>query len=169
MLVGGNTRLPITRTFIAVGLSLGAAFCYGIGGVFVSAAFKNEQPLTLAIGQQLAAGLDLLPVAVFLLPHAVPAPTVIAAVLGLALLSTSLAYLLYFHLMRGIGPVKTLSVTFLVPVFGVLWGRIFLHEPLSAGMLGGLLVILVSVALVTNVPVLWRRTGRPGSSGMSSD
>lgn len=169
VLVGGNAHLPIARMFIAVGLSLGAACCYGIGGVFASLALKNEEPLTLAIGQQLAAGLVLLPLAVFLLPHAVPAPTVMAAVLGLALLSTSLAYLLYFHLMRNIGPVKTLSVTFLVPVFGVLWGRIFLHEPLSASMLGGLSVILLSVAVVTDVPTRWRRTGLPDRSGMRSD
>ena len=169
VLVGGNAHLPIARMFIAVGLSLGAACCYGIGGVFASLALKNEEPLTLAIGQQLAAGLVLLPLAVFLLPHAVPAPTVMAAVLGLALLSTSLAYLLYFHLMRSIGPVKTLSVTFLVPVFGVLWGRIFLHEPLSASMLGGLSVILLSVAVVTDVPTRWRRTGLPDRSGMRSD
>ncbi|EQD37291.1 membrane protein containing DUF6, transmembrane, partial [mine drainage metagenome] len=81
----------------------------------------------------------------------------------------SLGYLLYFHLMRSVGPVKTLSVTFLVPVFGVLWGRIFLHEPLSAGVLSGLSLILLSVALVANVQSLRHRAGRPRSPGMHSD
>lgn len=157
VLVGWNPQQMQGRMIISVFLSLGAALFYGIGGVFSSKGFKGESPLNLAIGQQLAAGIILLPVAIFFLPHRVPDLNVIFAVLGLALLSTSLGYVLYFHLITNVGPVRTLSVTFLVPVFGVLWGWLFLHESLSIGTLLGLIIILLSVATATNIPLKLRR------------
>lgn len=161
VLVGWNAH-PITEHMIrAVGLSLTAALFYGIVGVFASRRFRGETPLTLAVGQQLAAGILLTPVAVFFLPHRLPGPSVIGSVLGLAVLSTSLGYLLYFRLIRQVGPVKTLGVTFLVPVFGVLWGWLFLHESVSIGTFMGLFVILFSVTMVTNIPLKFRRKREP--------
>lgn len=59
-----------------------------------------------------------------------------------------MAYLLYFHLIQSVGAVKTVSVTFLVPVFGLMWGVIFLNEPVYANTLAGLAIILLSVTLV---------------------
>lgn len=59
-----------------------------------------------------------------------------------------MAYLLYFHLIQSVGAVKTVSVTFLVPVFGLIWGVIFLNEPVYANTLAGLAIILLSVTLV---------------------
>lgn len=145
---------------VAVGslcLSLAAALSYGIGGVFVSRGFKGEKALDLAVGQQLAAGVMLLPAALLLLPSRVPAPEVIFSLLGLAVLSTALAYLIYFRLIASVGAVKTLTVTFLVPLFGLLWARLFLHEAIGPGALLGLLIILSSVALVTNFSIRLRR------------
>ncbi len=133
-------------------MSLAAALFYGLGGVFSSRAFRGEKLLNLAIGQQLAAGVWLTPIAVLALPRHVPSTGAMVSVLGLATPSTALAYLLYFDLLRRVGPVKTLSVTFLVPVFGILWGWWFRGEAVTANMLVGLGIILLSVALVTNVP-----------------
>ena len=66
-----------------------------------------------------------------------------SALVGLAVLSTSLAYILYFRLLADIGPVRTLTVTFLIPPFGVLWGVLLLDEPLSwAYVQGGALIAL---------------------------
>ena len=62
--------------------------------------------------------------------------------LALALASTAFAYLLYFRLIATIGPARALTVTFLVPVFGVLWGFLFLGEPVSANALSGCALIL---------------------------
>ena len=71
-----------------------------------------------------------------------------AALAALILLSTTFAYLLYFFLLKNVGPTRTASVTFLVPVFGSVWAILFLNERFSLGMLAGLAIILVSVALV---------------------
>lgn len=70
------------------------------------------------------------------------------AVILLALLCTSLAYLIYFHLIASAGATQAATVTFLIPFFSVLWGVIFLGEPLNAGMFAGLALILAAVWLV---------------------
>ena len=77
-----------------------------------------------------------------------PSSSAIGALLALILLSTAVAYLLYFSLLRRIGSTGTASVTFLVPVFGSLWGVLFLHDPFTPGMLLGLALILLSVGFV---------------------
>lgn len=158
VLVGwqGTDHNPSTGWAIAA--SLGAALAYGIGGVFSSRAFRGERPLDLALGQQLGAALVLLPLALVHPPTHWPSWPVVGSVLGLAILSTSIGYLLYFHLMARVGPVKTLTVTFLVPIFGVLWGAVFLQEPLLPSMVVGLLIILASVVLVNNVPLPFQST-----------
>lgn len=84
-------------------------------------------------------------------PRAVPPAAAIWAVLALGALSTALAYLLYFRLLERVGPTKTATVAYLLPVFGLLWGAIFLHEPVTGGMAAGLALILASVVLVNQV------------------
>ncbi len=69
----------------------------------------------------------------------------------LALLCTGIAYILFFRLMKRVGPTNTISVTFLIPVFGLLWGWIFLGETLSASMAAGCLVVLLGTALAVGV------------------
>ncbi|AIQ12262.1 DMT family transporter [Paenibacillus durus] len=150
ILVGWNPQDMGKSILIPVSMSLAAALFIAIGGVFSSRRFKDENPLNLAIGQQLAAGVLLLPVAVSFPPSNAPGGDVILAVIGLAILSTSLAYLLYFQLIRSVGPVKTLSVTYLIPVFGILWGWLFLQEPISSSIIIGLLIILLSVTFLAN-------------------
>ncbi len=104
-------------------LSPGAALFYGIGGALSSKKLKGETPLNMAIGQQLAAGIILLPVAIFFLPRPVPGPNVILSVLGLALLSTLLGYILYFRLITNQS--RPLVLHFWCrSVFGALWGLV---------------------------------------------
>lgn len=145
---------PVTLSpvvLLSIGASLAAALCYGFGGVYAKRSFSGQPPLGMAIGQQAAAGLLLLPPSVVSLPEEAPSPAVVISVLSLALLSTALAYLLYFRLISSVGPTNTLTVTFLVPVFGLLFGALFLDEPVGVGTLAGLVIILSSVALVTGI------------------
>jgi drug/metabolite transporter (DMT)-like permease len=151
-LVVGWTPVALSPVvLLSVGASLAAALSYGFGGVYAKRAFSGLPPLSMAIGQQTGAGLLLLPPAAVSLPGEAPPLAVVLSVLALALLSTALAYLLYFRLITSVGPTSTLTVTFLVPVFGLLFGALFLNEPVGVGMLVGLGVILSSVALVTGL------------------
>ncbi len=144
--------MPAPASLIPATLSLLAAVSYAFAGVYSSRAFKGERPMDMAIGQQLGASVIMIPLAAATMPDAVPSTSVILSVLGLAVLCTAAAYLLYFALIRNVGPVKTLSVTFLIPVFGIVWGVLFLGETVTPGTIVGLVIILVSVALVANVP-----------------
>jgi len=152
VLVGGSP-LDIDMTkIIAVLASLGAACSYGIGTVYASRNFHGMKPLHTAIGQLMSAGVILLLPAAFSAPSEPPPINAVIALLALALLSTSFAYQLYFFLVNNVGPTRTASVTFLVPVFGTIWGVIFLQEALSTGMIIGMLIILLSVRLVISEP-----------------
>ena len=113
--------------------------------------------MDMAVGQQLGASVIMIPFAGATIPHVTPSPTVISAVLGLAVLCTAMAYLLYFALIKNVGPVKTLSVTFLIPLFGIIWSVLFLGEGITPNIVVGLVIILLSVALVMNIPFFRRK------------
>ncbi len=136
---------------LSVGAMLVASLSYAIGGVYVKRTFAGVPPLAMAIGQHAGAALLLLPLAAVSLPaEAPPLPAALCA-LALTLLSTALAYLLYFRLIENVGPTKTLTVTFLIPFFGLLFGVLLLGEPIGVGTLVGFGIILYSVALVTEI------------------
>lgn len=151
-LIVGWTPIPLnTMVLLSVCASLAAAFSYSLGGIYVKRTFPDTPPLTLAIGQQAGAATVLLPLAAASLPQEPPPLAAVLCVLALALLSTALAYLLYFRLIASVGPTRTLTVTFLVPVFGVLFGVLLLAEPVTLSMLLGLGIVLLSVGLVTGI------------------
>jgi drug/metabolite transporter (DMT)-like permease len=135
--------------FLACGASLLAALCYAVGTTYAKHAMAGEAPATLAYGQLLAAGIVLAPLVAAVPPHHAPTGGDLAALAALAVACTSVAYLIYFRLVAEVGPTSTLTVTYLVPVFGVLWAAIFLGEHVTAGTLAGGALILASVALVT--------------------
>ncbi|MDQ6618933.1 MAG: DMT family transporter, partial [Pseudomonadota bacterium] len=125
----------------AVAASLGAAFCYAAAGIYLRRTAAHAPPLAVAGWSQLAAAGLLLP---GLLASGRPLPTatlrdplVIADVVALAVVCSALAYVLYYRLMRDIGPMRTLTVTFLIPLFGMLWGRMFLDETITVSMVLG--------------------------------
>jgi drug/metabolite transporter (DMT)-like permease len=60
---------------------------------------------------------------------------------------------MYFHLLASVGPTKSSTVTYLLPLFGMVWGALFLHEPVTSGMLVGMALVLGSVLLVNDVRV----------------
>ena len=136
---------------LSVGAMLVASLSYALGAVYIKQTFAGVPPLTMAIGQLTGAATLLLPLAAVTLPREEPSGAVALCVLGLALLSTAVAYLLYFRLIESVGPTSTVTVTLVVPVFGLLFGVLLLDEPFGLGTLSGLAVILSSVALVTGI------------------
>jgi drug/metabolite transporter (DMT)-like permease len=75
----------------------------------------------------------------------------------LGLVCTAAAYLIYFRLVRSVGPAKAVTVTFLIPVFGILWGALFLDEPVTPALLGSCALVLIGTALATGVVAVPRR------------
>ena len=149
-LVVGLAHQEVDAGFLlAAGCSLLAALCYAIGTTYAKHALAGEPPNTLAFGQQIAAGTLMLPLLALSPPPHPGDAGALAALGALAVASTALAYLVYFRLLAEVGPTNTLAVTFLVPVFGVIWAAIFLGERLTLGTVAGGLLILVSVSLVT--------------------
>lgn len=151
VLVGWDPIPLNAAVLLSVMAMLVASLSYALGGVYAKRTFAGVPSMTLAIGQQAAAAALLLPLAIATLPGEVPSRVAALCVLGLALLCTAAAYLVYFYLIGYVGPTKTLTVTFLIPVFGLLFGVMLLGEPVGTGTLTGLGVILASVALVTGV------------------
>ena len=133
----------------ALAAALAACCCYGVTGVLMKRFSSGASPRGMAAGNQLAAALVLLPLLPFLPPLAPPTPVVIANMLALALLASGVAFLLYFRLIADVGATRALTVTYLIPLFGVLWGWIFLGETLPAAALAGGALILAGTALVT--------------------
>lgn len=148
---------------------LGAAICYSFAGIF-GRRFKamGVSPLATATGQVTASAILLAPVAAFIdMPWrlAFPAPDVWLSVAGIALLSTALAYILYFRILSSAGATNIALVTFLIPVSAILLGALFLGERLMPRHFGGLALIAIGLAAIDGRPVkaarrLVRRLGK---------
>jgi drug/metabolite transporter (DMT)-like permease len=102
----------------------------------------------MAVGTQLVAGFILIPLIPLWPPAELPSPLVAASMLALGLVCGAIAYLLYFRLIADIGPTGALTVTYLIPVFGVLWGALFLGEAVSLLMLAGAALVLIGTVFV---------------------
>jgi drug/metabolite transporter (DMT)-like permease len=139
---------PAPGQIPAVMAALAAPFCYGLAGAYLTRWASGAPSRGMAVGTQLAAGLLLIPFIALSPPPAAPTPLVAASMLGLGLLCGAVAYLLYFRLIADIGATGALTVTYLIPLFGVLWGALFLDEALSLSMLGGGALVILGTVFV---------------------
>ncbi len=151
VLVGWDPTPLNGVVLLAVAAMLGASLSYALGATYAKHSFSGIPPTGMAIGQLMAATALLLPLSAVSVPERAPSLTVALCVLALALLSTAVAYLIYFRLIENVGPTSTVTVTLLVPVFGLLFGVLLLDEPFGSGTLAGLVTILFSVVLITGV------------------
>lgn len=124
-----------------------ATLCYGLAANATRRWLTGVPPLAVATGSQAAAALLLVIPALWQWPAALPGAVAWGSALALASLCTALAYLMYFRLMSRVGPTNAVSVTFLIPLFAILWGWLFLREPVTAQMLMGGAIVLVGIAL----------------------
>jgi len=147
ILVGWKT-IATTQSFLtAVVAGLLAALMYAIAAPYIKQQLAGVSSLAITTGSLLSAAVLLLPAMPFTVPTTIPATSVFLAVLGLALLSTSFAYILYFRLIKKVGSTRALTVAYLVPLFAMLWGAILLNEPVSESMIFGCGLILLGTAI----------------------
>jgi drug/metabolite transporter (DMT)-like permease len=128
-----------------------ATLCYGIAASYTKKRLTGVPSLALAAGSQLSASLFLVVPALIWWPQTMPSHTAWLAAGMLALACTGVAYVMYFRLIASIGPANAIAVTFLIPVFAVAWGWLFLGEGVTLQMVIGCLVIVVGTALTTGV------------------
>ncbi len=152
MILMGWQAVKLTPTFVMALLAgLLAALAYAIAAPYVRQKLTGVHSLAATVGSQLGAAFLLLPALPFTTPPKPITTNVLIAVLALALLSTAFAYLLYFRLIQTIGSTKALTVTYLIPLFAMLWGLLFLNETISSPMILGCSLILLGTAIANDL------------------
>ena len=136
---------------LAVAACLAGTLCYGIAANYTKKRLADVPAMAVAAGSQTAATLVLAAPAAWAWPAQAPGPMAWAAVMVLGVFCTAAAYLLYFRLIANIGPARAISVTFVIPLFGVLWGGVFLGEVVTPVMVAAGAVILFGTALATGL------------------
>lgn len=152
VMVGGAAATGGAATALPYALCLGAALSYAFATIWGRQFHKmGLAPMTTAFGMLAASALMLVPaVAGIDQPWNLPAPPIVAlgAIAGMAVLSTALAYLLYFRLLADAGSVNVALVTFLVPASAIALGIVILGETVLPRHLAGLALILTGLAVI---------------------
>lgn len=144
----------------AIGACLLASCFYGLSASFARRHLAGIPPLATATGSQLGAALGLALPTLWFWPAQLPGPRAWGAIAAIAVLCTGIAYILYFRLIASAGPSRALAVTFIAPVFAVLYGALFLGERITPWMMGCALVIVCGTVLSTGLI----RTGRASAA-----
>lgn len=135
----------------AIAACLVATMSYGVAPSLAKRHLSGVAPLAVAAGSQLAAALLLAFPAFVAWPQVAPSSHAWVSAGLLAIFCTGFAYILYFRLIANVGPTNAVAVTYLVPLFAVLWGGVFLGERLTVPIVIGCVVIFLGTALATGV------------------
>jgi drug/metabolite transporter (DMT)-like permease len=145
----------------AVAACLLATLCYALAASYTRRNLTGVPPLVTATGSQVGATLGLALPAALTWPAHSPGLMAWGAVAVVGIACTAVAYVLYFRLIATAGPARTLTVTFVVPLFAIVYGVMLLGETLRGDMLAGGVVVIVGTALSTGLLRLPRRKTRP--------
>jgi len=143
----------------AVVACLVACLCYGISASYTRRYLSGVPSLVVATGSQIGATLGLALPTLWLWPAQNPSLKAWLALLVVGVVCTGIAYVLFFRLIDKMGAASTLTVTFLIPVFAVIYGVLFLGESVTSWMLICGAVILSGTAL--SLDLLKRRQPTP--------
>ena len=145
-LITGYAMQTVTVLSVAAGLL--AAACYGFIGVYIRFWAREAPARGFAVGTQVGGALVLLPFAAFAAPTQPLTPLVIWSVIILGVVCGAVGYVLYFRLLADVGATGALTVTYLIPLFAMAWGVLFLGEPITLAMAGGAGLVLAGTVLV---------------------
>lgn len=149
LIVGLGPVEPSTRVYLAALACLTASACYGISTPLMKRALHRMEPLQIAASLHAVSLLMLIPGAAWSWPQAQFTPMALLAVVIMGVVTSGLAYWMHIRILAHVSPVAAMSPTFMIPIFGVGWGHIFLGEQLSPGIFGGGALILLASALIT--------------------
>lgn len=131
---------------------ISAALCYAIAGAYSKKQSAGIAPPMMATGSQIGAALVLLPFLPLSPVRSEVTPFVMMIAVLLALLCSAVAYFIYFRLIADVGPTKALTVTFLIPLFAMIWGAVFLQETINLNTLIGCAMVVLATWLVVFQP-----------------
>ena len=151
ILVGWRAIETTPSILIAMGAALMGALMYAIAAPYIKQNLSHVPSLVATTGSQLGAALVIMPALPFTVPQQVPSTEVVLSVLALAAVSTALAYILFFRLIQNIGSTKALTVTYLVPIFAMLWGATILQEAITLSMVFGCGLVLLGTAIANDL------------------
>ena len=162
VLMAGDLKLDGGPLAMAAAL-LGASM-YALAAHLTRRMFAGVPSLVIAAGSLVAsAGLLILP-AIALWPATMPSTTAWLSAAFLAVIGTAFGYIVYFRLLERAGPTSAMAVTYLIPLFGMLWSAIFLSEQITTAMLIGCACIFAGIAVTTGVIRTWAQSRRPPPS-----
>lgn len=151
-------RLTTANDWRAVVAALCATSLYALAAHVTQRSLAGVAPFVVATGSQTAAAVMLLPLVAFTWPAVAPTARAWGYAMLLGSVCTALAFVMYFRLIARAGPATAMTVTYLIPVFGVTWGALLLDERLPASAIAGGCFVLAGVALATWTPA--RRISR---------
>lgn len=146
---GGATVPKDTMATIGLLACVLATMLYGAGGIYVKKKAHDIGPLAISAGSQLMIGILFLPLTFLFPPRAEVTPHILVLTAAFAILCSAVAYIIYYRLLKSLGPVKASTVTFLIPVFGFVWGALFLGESVTLSMVIGGAIVLSAIAFVS--------------------
>lgn len=150
IIIRGSGNLELTpMTTIAMAACVLATMLYGLASTYVKLYAKDIAPSAMATGSQLVAGILLLPLIYFFPTRTELTITIALTTIAFAFLCSAIAYVIFYRLLKNLGTTKALSVTFLIPVFGFIWGYFFLKEEITMIMVIGSLFVLSGIYFVT--------------------
>lgn len=147
VLVWDKLNFQAGGTGPAVLAAVSAPVFYGIAANWTKRFLTGVDALASATGSMIAASLVLLPLAISAWPEAPASMAAWISTILLAVVCTGAAYIIFFRLIANVGPTGAVSVTFLVPIFGVVWGAWFLDERITPSIAVGAAIILIGTAL----------------------
>lgn len=151
LLVWDKVSLDFDGTTVAILAGIIAAVFYAVGGNYTKKYISGMKPLAIATGSMTAAAIILFPIAIYLWPDTTVSVRAWTAVIIMGIASTGVAYILYFRLIRNVGPARAITVTYLIPAFAMFWGAIFIDEKVTPTMLAGCSIIFLGTALATGM------------------
>ena len=136
-----------STTLISSLSALLAAFFYSFSTVYIQKNSVNANKMVLIGWSIIFSAVIMLPVTIFYLPDAVPSTAAISSAIWLGAISTGLGFIGYVRLIDKIGAVKTSTVAYFLPVFGIIWGAIFLDEVITSTIVIGCFIVLIGIYL----------------------
>lgn len=136
---------------LAIGAALTGSSLYALSAHLTRRLLPGVPSLIIAAGSLVASAVLLLVPSLFLWPPALPSATAWGSTVTLALLCTAYGYIVYFRLLERAGATSAMAVTYLIPMFGMIWGGIFLGERVTAAMLIGCMLIFAGIAVTTGL------------------